>query len=138
MAEITRFAQLSEDGVYRWLLGRQWSFKEPVTTERLVCWIMLNPSTADAEMDDPTIRRCISFSQAWGYDGLTVVNAYAPLLAAPDDCAVVLDPFMGSGTTLRAAADCGRRAIGIERDERYCEVAVRRLAQTAADFGGVT
>lgn len=65
-------AILSKDGRYRYQLTRRWA--EGADT---ALWIMLNPSTATASKDDPTIRRCISFSQSFGMASLMVVNLFA-------------------------------------------------------------
>lgn len=65
-------ANLSDDGVYRYALRRWW---EPAVVKAK--FIMLNPSTADASTDDPTIRRCVGFARRWGMGGLVVANLYA-------------------------------------------------------------
>lgn len=86
---MVRGATLSPCGTYRYMLQRRWNGPHDHGSE--VVWIMLNPSTADADVDDPTIRRCVAFSRSWGYRALTVVNLFglrstdpAELLRHPD------------------------------------------------------
>lgn len=62
------------------------------------------------------------------------VELLRELVAKCPPLTTIVDPFMGSGTTLRAAMDLGRSAIGIEIEEEYCEMAVRRLAQGVFDL----
>lgn len=64
-------AVLSDDGLYRYRLTRRWGDGPDAA------FIMLNPSTADATQDDPTIRRCIGFAKREGCGSLTVVNLFA-------------------------------------------------------------
>ena len=86
LRHVEKSAVLSDDGLYRYELTRTW---EDWDGPRL-CWVMLNPSTADAEVDDPTIRRCMAFSKAWGYHSLVVVNLFG--LRATDPKALVTPP----------------------------------------------
>uniref|UniRef100_A0A6M3LST2 Putative methyltransferase n=1 Tax=viral metagenome TaxID=1070528 RepID=A0A6M3LST2_9ZZZZ len=55
-------------------------------------------------------------------------------LGLAGDVQTVLDPWMGSGTTLRAAKNAGKQAVGIEREEKYCKIATERLKQGVLSF----
>lgn len=65
-------AILSADRKYRYVLTRIWDEKKPT-----VVFIGLNPSTADEEVDDETIRKCIGYAKRWGYGKLIMVNLFA-------------------------------------------------------------
>lgn len=77
---VESWAEISEDGLYRYMLGRRWDHSLPECV-----FIMLNPSTADASQDDPTIRRCISFAKSFGCGSLLVGNLYAFRATYPRD-----------------------------------------------------
>lgn len=79
-------ARLSECGTYRYELRREWS------SAPLACFVMLNPSTADANVDDRTIRRCVGFARSWGNGGIVVVNLFALRSKHPSELARHADP----------------------------------------------
>lgn len=81
-------AKISDCGKYRYSLYRGWDDLKPLCT-----FIMLNPSTADAENDDPTIRRCINYAKDWGYGGLLVLNLFAYRATDPQELKEVDDPI---------------------------------------------
>ena len=74
-------ADISPCGTYRYLLQRDMNLL--TTGQGPVLFVMLNPSTADAKQDDPTIRRCKRFAKDWGHEWLTVANLYALRATSP-------------------------------------------------------
>ena len=97
-------ADISECGLYRYLLTRTWDETLPVCL-----FIMLNPSTADADVDDPTIRRCMGFARSWRYGGVRVVNLYALRTTDPKGLWEVDDPVGWRNETMieKEAAHAG-------------------------------
>lgn len=84
--QLVRTALVSADTRYRYTLYRKWSDDPPVT------FIMLNPSTADALEDDPTIRKCAGFAARWRCGAIYVGNLFAFRATKPADMRRVHDP----------------------------------------------
>ena len=128
-----RGATFDPTGAYRYHLWREWDATLPAVT-----FVMLNPSTADAEQDDPTIRRCIGFARAWGYGRIEVLNLFAYRATSPRELFAAPDPegprngehlaaALGSGVVV-AWGNHGRRAF----------VGAREMASRDAHCLGVT
>jgi len=81
------WAGFSRDGRYRYTLGRRWA-----PGGRRVCFCLLNPSTADARVLDPTLTRCLGYARRWGYSCMDVVNAFALRSTDPAALRGDLDP----------------------------------------------
>ena len=85
-------AVISDCGQYRYVLRRFFDAGPDDMKRNLLTWIMLNPSVATAEIDDPTIRRCMNFAASWAYDGITDMNLFAYRSTYPNDLHNVDDP----------------------------------------------
>jgi hypothetical protein len=110
-------AWVSDCGKYRYHLERG---EDP-----RVAWVMLNPSTADAELDDPTLRKCMGFTKDWGYGGVALGNVYAYRTPLPDvlfkaECDIV-GPH--NHVALAALAEAPLRVVAWGRHARPDDVA---------------
>lgn len=104
---LERDAVISDCGTYRYLLRRTWDHGKP-----RVLIVMLNPSTADAEIDDPTIRSCIRLSKGLGYGSFEVVNLFALRATDPKELAKASDPI-GPRNDLTIETAIGRCDLAI-------------------------
>ncbi len=111
------WASFSDCGTYRYSLHRRWA-PEPATLEPggqaglppggRVCFCLLNPSTADAKVLDPTLTRCVRFARRWGGGHMEVVNAFALRSTNPKGLGRAADPN-GAGND-RAIVRAAKRA----------------------------
>lgn len=137
-------AIISECGLYRYRLWRIWDEERA-----FLVWIMQNPSTADAVDDDPTIRKCIGFSERAGYGGIVVMNVFAwraaderELLKAPDPIGPENWDYLIGATNIRLGSRVvaawgnrfGPKRKSIFRDA-YCHAAAACVQQGAVCLG---
>lgn len=132
MDTIKRSAEFDETRQYRYWLQRHWSDNQPA-----IALIMLNPSRADHQQDDPTLRRCIRLAQQWQYGSLVVVNLFAYCTASPKILRTVSDPIGSANDRylLRACKSAqhillawGNNGTWLDRDR-----AVLKLLETDRD-----
>lgn len=128
-------------GAYRYLLWRTWDQARP----RLL-WVLLNPSTADGETDDPTLRSCKEFSYRWGYGGLEIINLFAfratdprTLQREPDPIGPENDRYIAAAATDANGIIVAWGALGSfrQRDREVLALLSRQFAQPLRCLGSV-
>lgn len=132
--EVTKSAIISPCGQYRYRLIRTW---DPDSEH--VLFVMLNPSTADADVNDPTIRRCMGFARSWGFGGIVVVNLFALRATNPSEMDGHPDP-VGPDCDVHISKTvnlfpCGRivAAWGANKNAEKRAKAVRKILTARRD-----
>ena len=124
-------AVISDCGAYRYWLHRMDDCEDPFATSAV--FLMLNPSTADASLDDPTIRRCRRFAKDWGDDGLVVGNLFAlrstdpaQLLTHPDPIGPHNDNWLRLMAERHATVVCawGAHPMAVERGAQVARMLI--------------
>jgi hypothetical protein len=128
---VVKSADISGDELYRYRLVRSWS-----GLPRL-CWIMLNPSTADSFIDDRTIGRCMRFADRWGYGSMSVINLYALRTSKPEHLLDHPDPESFGLTASKRFADAQpmpllrpRKRSRLQHRRRVRDMPVRELPRS--------
>lgn len=122
-------AKISEDGQYRYWLARDW-YMDGETPNPLV-YVMLNPSTADATKDDPTITRCMRRAASLGFNGIRVVNLFALRSTDPAKLLDVADPVGPDNDRIVASVCRGQPMVIAAWGEEKAHVAQRASAVKA-------
>jgi hypothetical protein len=115
---VTGRAVFSGDGEYRYQLRREWN-----VTGRIAAFVGLNPSTAEGDVDDPTVRKCWRWAHAWGYGSLVMLNAFAYRATDPSMLGTVDDPFGPDNEAhLRAVAAEAQLIVAAWGNSKYVKV----------------
>lgn len=101
-------AVFDHTSTYRYLLSRRW---RRITDGGAVTFVMLNPSTADALGNDPTVSRCTGYAKRWGFASLEVVNLFALRATDPRELKRTFDPTGGEANDRYIEESCARSGL---------------------------
>lgn len=120
--EMRGWAEFSECGLYRYILGREWDASLP-----RVLFILTNPSTATAEATDPTLTKCVGYAQRWGFGSLEFVNMFAFRATKFKELKAAF---------MRGVNVIGETAFGAQCNDRWILNAAKRAGSIVVACGG--